>query len=384
MTWKPKSTSQWLRVVAVAGFVLALGVVAYQVLALNTTWEEIDRVTLESAPDDSGTREDPETTSPTASFDPANSTLPAPSTRDESTTTSTGPISTTMPTPKAPATASTAVDADIRILGDSPSPPSVVALVGSDSRSGLSDRSEFGDFPGSRADVIVLALLDEGTFTLVSIPRDLYVEDTCRGGHHRISEALSDCGDTPALANLVAELEDVVGIPIDHAVSVDLAGFPHVVDSLGGYEICTDHPLRDDESGLSLDAGCTVADGETTLRWLRSRHTEMLRDGSWEPVPSVSDLTRNDRQQQFLVDVLERQTERSGPSAILEAARDIAPYLTIDDELALSDIAAWAWDLKDVTVTTETIPATGETTARGAAVLVPSVDIPEFVGDLRS
>jgi LCP family protein required for cell wall assembly len=281
-------------------------------------------------------------------------------------------------------TTSTTLDADARILADSPDPPSIVALVGSDSRSGLWDHGDFGDFPGRRADVIVLAILGEDTSTLVSIPRDLWVEDICRGGHHRISAALGECGDTPGLANLVAELEHVTGTAIDHAVSVDLAGFQEVVDSLGGYEICTDYALRDEKSGLRLDSGCTVADGETTLRWLRSRQTERLRDGSWEPVPSVSDLTRNERQQQFLVDVLQRLTERSGPAAILDAAHDVAPYLTIDDELALGDLAAWVWDLRDAAVATETIPVTGETTASGAAVLVPTVDIPEFVEELRS
>lgn len=62
------------------------------------------------------------------------------------------------------------------------SPPEVVALIGSDSRRGIDDLTEFGDFEGERADVIVLALRRGEMITLLSIPRDLHVEDRCRGG----------------------------------------------------------------------------------------------------------------------------------------------------------------------------------------------------------
>src|SRR5690606_41996551 len=65
------------------------------------------------------------------------------------------------------------------------------------------------------------------------------------------------------LAVLAAELERLTGVAIGHAAAVDLAGFPAVVDELGGYEICVDYPLRDLKSGLELDEGCTVADGRS-------------------------------------------------------------------------------------------------------------------------
>jgi LCP family protein required for cell wall assembly len=261
-------------------------------------------------------------------------------------------------------------------------PPSVVAFVGSDSREGLDDLDDFGTFDGQRADVIMLAIRREADIGLLSIPRDLYVEDTCDGGRHRIADAFQGCDDRNGLASLVADLETLTGLNIDHAVAVDLAGFQEVVDAIGGYEICTDHALRDEESGLNLDTGCTVADGETTLQWLRSRQTERQVDGTWEVVPGVSDLERNERQRQFLIDMLHRQSARSGPTAILATLRSVAPYLTIDETLSLSDAVGWVWDFRTSEVRTAELPVTADTTSGGAYVLTPTVDVPDFVSGI--
>lgn len=259
-----------------------------------------------------------------------------------------------------------------------------MALVGSDSRSGLEDTEDFGDFAGRRADVIVLAIRDGEEIGLLSVPRDLWVDDLCDGGHHRISAAFSGCGDVNGLAHLVRELENVTGLEIGHAAAVDLAGFQDVIDELGGYEICTEYPLRDEKSRLDLDAGCTMADGETTLQWIRSRSTQRFVDGAWEPVPAVSDLTRNERQRDFLVDVLHRQAGRTDPRAILNTVESVAPHVTIDDQLSLADVAAWLWDLRDADVETVEIPVTGRTTSGGAYVLIPTVDVVSFAAGIPS
>ena len=72
------------------------------------------------------------------------------------------------------------------------------------------------------------------------------------------------CGKTNGLAQLASELENITGLHIDHAVAIDMAGFQDVIDQLGGYQICTNYPLRDSKSGLDIAGGCTQADGKTT------------------------------------------------------------------------------------------------------------------------
>ena len=67
------------------------------------------------------------------------------------------------------------------------------------------------------------------------------------------------------------------------------------------------------------------------------------------------------------------------PRSILSTITSIAPYLSIDDRLSMTDAAAWLWDFRNAEVQTEEIPVTGTTTSTGANVLVPSVDIPKFI-----
>lgn len=249
--------------------------------------------------------------------------------------------------------------------------PSTVLLVGSDSRDEPSDRRQFGDFAGARADVIVLAFVGSDDVTLLSVPRDLYVPSSCGEGRHRIGEAFSECGGRHRLAQLAVEIESVFGVDIDHAAAVDMSGFQEVVDIVGGYEICVDEPVRDRRSGLELPEGCTDAGGETTLAWLRSRYTERLVDGEWQRQDHVSDLTRNRRQRVFLESMIGRLTELNGARQVLGVLRELAPYLTIDDDLALRDVAGWAWRHRGTDVETASIEVRDMTTPGGAAVLEP-------------
>lgn len=338
---------RWLGAVLAVAAVAALGAGFVQAVSFASAWNSIERVSLsyEVGPSDN---------------------------REESTA-----ISSPVTAPGgygAPAES----EGTATTLPEVP-PPDVVLLVGSDSRSGLDDLDDYGDFPGRRADVIVLALLESDEVELVSIPRDLHVDDLCSGGRHRIGDSFEGCGDRHGLSMLVSEVEALTGVEIDHAAAVDLAGFEAIVDRLGGYRICTDHPLRDEKSGLDLDAGCTEADGETTLQWLRSRHTRQLKDGHWQTVPHVSDLTRNRRQRRFLVDMFERLTDASRPGAILDAVRRVAPHLTLDDGLSLRRVTAWGWRLREAELEVTELPVADETTASGAAVLVPTVDVAEFI-----
>jgi hypothetical protein len=100
---------------ALAGLMVAIWILVAlaPVAGLGITWARVDRVTL----DDSDTRPD-------------------------------GGENTTVTQASADAHASPV--------------PIAVLLVGSDSRQGLDDRSGFGEFPGTRADVIVLTLHGAG------------------------------------------------------------------------------------------------------------------------------------------------------------------------------------------------------------------------------
>ena len=261
----------------------------------------------------------------------------------------------------------------------------VFLLVGSDSREDLSDLTDFGSFEGRRADVVMVVIGSSAGTAIMSLPRDLWVESVCDGDMNRLNEELEGCGDLlngPTLLTLT--VEQIIGETIDHFALVDLAGFQGAVDEIGGYEICLELPVRDARSGLDLPAGCTLASGEQTLAWLRSRQTQELTENGWATIPGVNDLARNERQRDFLIDMMGRLSDFSSPQSLTATAAAVAPYITVDSELSLVTAVNLAWDLRgygEGSVVELEVPVVDHTTPNGAAVLLPSTPVHEIVAE---
>jgi LCP family protein required for cell wall assembly len=261
----------------------------------------------------------------------------------------------------------------------------VFLLVGSDSREALSDTSGFGAFEGRRADVVMVVIRARGETAIMSLPRDLWVESVCAGEMTRLNEELEGCDgllNGPSLLTLT--VENLIGETIDHIALVDLAGFQEAVDELGGYEICLERPVRDERANLELSAGCTMASGEQALAWLRSRHTQELTEGGWRLVPGVNDLARNERQRDFLIDMMGRLSDFTSPQALASTARAISPHITVDSELSLVTAVELAWALRGIgegDVTELEVPVVDHTTEAGAAVLLASTPVQDLVSE---
>lgn len=261
----------------------------------------------------------------------------------------------------------------------------VFLLVGSDSREALSDTAGFGDFEGRRADVVMVVIRAHGETAVMSLPRDLWVESVCAGEMTRLNEELEGCGDLlngPSLLTLT--VESLIGEAIDHIALVDLAGFQEAVDELGGYEICLERPVRDGRANLELPAGCTMATGEQALAWLRSRHTQELTESGWRVIPGVNDLARNERQRDFLIEMMGRLSDFGSPQALASTARAISPHITVDSELSLATAVELAWALRGVgegDVTELEVPVVDHTTDAGAAVLLAATPVQEVVSE---
>ena len=263
----------------------------------------------------------------------------------------------------------------------------VFLLVGSDSRDELEDDAGFGDFVGQRADVVMVFIRpsDGSRAALLSLPRDLLVDDVCSdGSEHRLNDALQGCAAVNGPTALTETVESVIGQEIDHFALIDLAGFQEAVDAVGGYEICLERAVRDQLAQLELPAGCTQATGAQTLAWLRSRSTQELTEDGWRVMPGVNDLTRNERQRAFLLAMMGHLSDFSSPTAIADTAQVIAPFVTVDSELSFIDAVNLGWSLRGLrrgNIDELEIPVSDATTASGAAVLVAGVDIADLVDD---
>ncbi len=266
----------------------------------------------------------------------------------------------------------------------------VALIVGSDSRANVDDEDGFGDFEGQRADVVMVLIRprdDPDNAAIMSIPRDLWVDKICDEGQQRVNEALEGCGSMNGPTVLVETVEALIGVQVDHFAMVDLAGFQGAVDAVGGYEICLARPVRDSKANLALPGGCTLADGEQTLAWLRSRHTQELTEDGWTTVEGASDLLRNERQREFMVSMMSRVADFGNPSEIIGIAQAVAPFVTVDDGLSLMQAVGLATTLRGLdegSVVELEIDVVDHITDFGAAVLLAVSDPAKLVSDFLS
>lgn len=162
-------------------------------------------------------------------------------------------------------------------------------LVGTDSRENLSrdQRNDLvtGHAEGARADTIMLLHLpDNGDPSLISIPRDSYVEIP-EHGSNKINAAYSIGG--PSL--LVDTVEQSTGLRVEGYLEIGFGGFVDVVATVGGVEMCLDEPVKDEKTRLDLPAGCQVLEGAEALNYVRMRYGDPR-----------GDLGRVERQREFL------------------------------------------------------------------------------------
>ena len=173
-----------------------------------------------------------------------------------------------------------------------------VLLIGTDARVTAADCKLGGDCSSGgdgNSDVLMLIHLsaDRTNSTIMSIPRD--TETT-----------IPDCGTNSSYYGMinsslaygasctVATVHQLTGLTIDHFVEVDFSGVVTMSDAVGGVPVCVTNNMYDPDSGLRLNAGTTVVEGQQALEFVRTRHG--FYDGS--------DLGREEAQHIFLSNMI--------------------------------------------------------------------------------
>ena len=226
---------------------------------------------------------------------------------------------------------------------------------------------------GSRTDTLMLLSIDpdRDQMRLLSIPRDLWVSPPGTDNKNRINSLTTD-GD---FAPLVATIETLLDVSVDHLVEVDFGGFKDLTDLAGGVSVISDVALRDSHTGLSIPGGeCVTLDGEQALALVRSRHTQYFDGSKWIEDPR-SDFGRIARQQIFLRALTGGLLDELDDPGSIDDFVDVATEsLVVDDGLDSKEMVSTAWTIRGIGLSglqTATMQATG-TVIGGAAVLVPS------------
>ncbi len=163
-------------------------------------------------------------------------------------------------------------------------------ILGSDQREG----EEAKEITGFRMDsILVLTKPANGHSSLISIPRDSLV--SVNNNKMKINTVAQFFGK-PALTKVI---ENITGHHIDHVAEIRFGGLTHVVDSIGGIELCYNRTVKDRFSGLNWKAGCHHANGSTALAFSRMRYED-----------PESDFGRAKRQRMVISAIIKKATSK--------------------------------------------------------------------------
>ena len=231
-------------------------------------------------------------------------------------------------------------------------------IIGSDRRTANSSASR-GYVDGQRADVIILGIINEKNSDqyLLSIPRDLLVKNSCTKSIERINTTYSknDCGNSAE--NLAANIQILTGLTVNHFASFNFEGFEDIIDSFGGIEICVDKTQREGFS-FELQKGCQTVEGSTALNWIVSRNTEVLvgeklvdKNGNdiseWKKMEGVSDLSRNDRQQYIILQLLDAIKDFRSLGELNTFITTLEDAFVIDKNLSINNAVNILWNFRE-------------------------------------
>ncbi|MFE9930102.1 LCP family protein [Streptomyces sp. NPDC005533] len=178
-------------------------------------------------------------------------------------------------------------------------------------------RDDFVDIPGHGKDKIKKAygLAKERK-------QEQLVAQGAKGGRQ-----LERAGREAGRRAQIETVRNFLGVPVDHFAELNLAGFHHLADALGGVPVCLNKAVKDKYSGADFPAGPQTLDGRQSLAFVRQRHG--LERG---------DLDRTKRQQAFLAGATKKLNSAgtfTDPVKLLRLV-DVAKQDVVTDE---------GWDL---------------------------------------
>lgn len=217
-------------------------------------------------------------------------------------------------------------------------------LIGSDTRAGRN--SGYGNVDGARSDTTIIAHLsaDGKHATLVSIPRDAWVDiPRCKQTDGTWSQPTTDMFNSAFATGgptcTILTVQALTGIKITHYAQVDFVGFKNMVNALGGVDVYSPEDVNDSDSGLRLHKGKQEISGDQALAYVRARYA--LGDGS--------DLDRIERQQRFMAAMIGEAGDRkilTNPGRLKSFMDAATGSVTVDKDTSLRDLYGLAKRLR--------------------------------------
>lgn len=266
---------------------------------------------------------------------------------------------------------------DVSAQLSSPASGTNYLLVGSDNSRDPAQQRE--GVQGTRSDTIMVLRVEGGKAKMLSLNRDLWVDNPATGEKGRLNATYNQ-----GPANLIAAVTQNFGIPIDRYIEIDFTSFASLVDSFGGIDVTFPNPAFDKASGLVVPtAGVVHLDGAQALAYVRSRHYTEVIDGKEVPEGGLPDVNRTGRQQVFLTQIMDKVGASRNPVSLMRAASKMADGLRVDDDMTVIDAGRFAWAMGRLDPERVILPVVPRTTSGGAAVLDPGPGSEEVLAQFR-
>jgi len=208
--------------------------------------------------------------------------------------------------------------------------------------------------------MLVVSLLPQSHHTtLISVPRDLWVQIPPTSGQYRkinaAYEFASNNGQNPAAGGDVAaqKVSLVTGLDVKYWLTINFEGFRDLINSIGGIDVFVPnsfnacYPKNDDAAidpswiKVQFNKGMQHMDGETAIRYARAREPlEVCGKGKSENQAELTDFARSARQQLIIKAALSKVKQISTWPSLFNALT--ALQHTIYTNLSLADLMQFA------------------------------------------
>lgn len=170
--------------------------------------------------------------------------------------------------------------------------PFSVLLLGLDT--GGLGRTEQG-----RSDTMMVVTVnpEKKTSTIVSLDRDIYTNIVGYGTVDKLNHAYAFGGVEMAMDSI----EQLLDIPLDHYVTINLDGMKDLIDAVGGIEV--NNKIDFTLDGVHVPVGKQKLDGETGLAYARMRHED-----------PEGDIGRQRRQREVVTKIVNKVLSLDGVS----------------------------------------------------------------------
>lgn len=170
---------------------------------------------------------------------------------------------------------------------------------------GVDQRPDDPSPPRTDSMMVVTADLHTGQVGMISLPRDMFVPipGFDRSGKINTAYVVGESNKYPGGGGELAKMtvSELLGYPIDYYIKLNFDGLVRIVDMIGGIDVDVPKTIHDEEyptmdygiTTFHIDAGMQHLDGETALKYVRTRHAD-------------DDFERASRQQQVLLTIKDK------------------------------------------------------------------------------